>query len=76
MKRALRVLAVSAATGAAVVVGPATAASAAHCTDSGMPGSSDFAAHVRAANGPGGHAEGDHRGWASCEERSANFVTP
>lgn len=47
--------------------------SAAHCTDNGGPGHSDFAAHVRGAQDPGGHNEGDHRGWASCEENSKNF---
>ena len=49
-------------------------AAAAHCTDSGAPGNSDFTAHVRANNAAGGHDEGDHRGWSSCEESSANFV--
>lgn len=39
---------------------------AAHCTDNGGPGNSDFADHVRASNGPGGHDEGDHQGWSSC----------
>lgn len=43
-----------------------SAAVAAHCTDDGGPGSSDFADHVRATNGPGGHDEGDHQGWSSC----------
>ncbi len=50
------------------------AASAAHCTDNGEPGNSDFAAHVKATNGPGGHNEGDHKGWSSCQATSANFV--
>ncbi len=45
-------------------------ASAAHCTDNGGPGNSDFAAHVRASNGPGGHNEGDHQGWSSCESQA------
>lgn len=45
-------------------------ASAAHCTDSGGPGNSDFAAHVKAGNGPGGHDEGDHQGWSSCEPQA------
>lgn len=40
----------------------AGSASAAHCTDSGMPGNSDFSVHVRTA----GHAEGAHQGWSSC----------
>jgi hypothetical protein len=48
-------------------------ASAAHCTDNGGPGHSDFATHVQATNGPGAHNEGDHKGWASCEENSNNF---
>ncbi|MGA8988329.1 hypothetical protein [Aeromicrobium sp.] len=41
-------------------------ASAAHCNDSGGPGNSDFSSHVQANNGPGGHNEGDHQGWSSC----------
>lgn len=45
-------------------------ASAAHCTDNGGPGNSDFAAHVRASNGPGGHNEGEHQGWSSCEPQA------
>lgn len=57
-------------TGTALTVGSlalgAGPASAAHCTDNGGPGSSDFADHVRASNGPGGHDEGDHQGWSSC----------
>ena len=44
----------------------ASPASAAHCTDNGGPGQSDFANHVKGANGPGGHDEGDHKGWSSC----------
>lgn len=54
-----------------VVVAPG--ASAAHCTDAGGPGHSDFADHARAQQGPGGHNEGDHRGWSSCEEHSTNL---
>jgi len=55
-------------------LGPAGgSASAAHCTDNGGPGDSDFAAHVRGAQNPGGHNEGDHRGWSACEENSANY---
>ena len=61
----------TAATALAMAAGPAAAA---HCTDNGGPGNSDFAAHVRANNGPGDHNEGDHRGWASCEENSANYT--
>ncbi len=45
-------------------------ASAAHCTDNGGPGNSDFAAHVRANAGNNGHNEGDHQGWSSCEEQA------
>ncbi|MDP1794825.1 MAG: hypothetical protein Q8K63_11900 [Acidimicrobiales bacterium] len=56
------------AVGAAVWSAPQ--ASAAHCTDNGGPGNSDFAAHVRASNGPGGHNEGDHQGWSSCEPQA------
>ena len=52
------------AAGAVSVLGTGTA-SAAHCTDNGGPGHSDFAAHAR-ANGAGEHNEGDHRGWSSC----------
>ncbi|MEZ5295844.1 MAG: hypothetical protein R2697_06100 [Ilumatobacteraceae bacterium] len=47
-------------------------ASAAHCTDNGGPGHSDFAAHVRANKGPG-HNEGEHKGWSTCEENSNNY---
>ena len=57
-----------------ISVGSAGAASAAHCDDRGGPGNSDFAAHVKASNGPGGHKEGDHKGWSSCQETSANYV--
>lgn len=49
-----------------IFVGTAGPASAAHCNDAGGPGHSDFAAHVQSTNGPGGHNEGDHRGWSSC----------
>ncbi|MGI9085504.1 MAG: hypothetical protein ACR2FE_09475 [Aeromicrobium sp.] len=45
-------------------------ASAAHCADNGGPGNSDLAAHVKASNGPGGHTEGDHQGWSSCEPQA------
>ncbi|MEO6605874.1 MAG: hypothetical protein ABIN55_09695 [Aeromicrobium sp.] len=51
---------------AAALTATGGAASAAHCTDSGGPGHSDFAAHVQANNGPGGHNEGDHKGWSTC----------
>ena len=54
-------------------VGSAGVASAAHCVDSGGPGNSDFAAHVRALNGPGGHNEAIiHQGWSTCQETLAN----
>lgn len=56
------------------MMGSTGAASAAHCADNGGPGNSDFAAHVKASNGPGGHNEGDHKGWSSCQETSANYV--
>ena len=61
---------------AAIAFGPAGGASAAHCTDTDAPGNSDFAAHVKASNGPGGHNEGDHRGWSSCNPNSPNIVAP
>lgn len=64
-----KILALTFATGgtlAAAVAFAAAPATAAHCTDSGGPGNSDFAAHVRANNGPGGHNEGEHQGWSSC----------
>lgn len=65
MKRAWMLAgAVVMAVGAGVMSAPT--ASAAHCTDNGGPGNSDFADHVRASNGPGGHNEGDHQGWSSC----------
>jgi hypothetical protein len=73
MKRALAVAFSTATMAGVVLVGGAGGAQAAHCTDNGGPGHSDFAAHVRANNGPGGHNEGMHKGWASCEENSANF---
>lgn len=57
--------------GAMAAAGPATAA---HCTDNGGPGNSDFASHVKANNGPGGHNEGDHKGWSTCEENSKNYA--
>jgi len=71
-KRTIRLLV---ATGVAALSLGATAgsASAAHCTDNGGPGHSDFAAHVKANAGNNGHNEGSHRGWSTCEENSANF---
>ena len=74
MRKALAATFATAALAGAALVGSAGVAAAAHCNDAGMPGSSDFAAHVRAASGPGGHDEGDHKGWASCEDDSANYV--
>ena len=53
-----------------ISIGSAGSASAAH----GGPGNSDFATHAMSASGPGGHNEGDHRGWSSCQETSANYV--
>lgn len=38
------------------------------------PGNSDFAAHVKASKGPGGHNEGDHQGWSQCQETSNNYI--
>lgn len=57
-----------------ISMGSAGAASAGHCADNGGPGNSDFANHVRASNGPGAHDEGDHKGWSTCQETSANYV--
>lgn len=74
MKRALAVAFSTAAMAGTVLVAGAGGAQAAHCADNGGPGNSDFAAHVRTASGPGGHNEGDHRGWSTCEENSANYV--
>ena len=60
----------SAALAGAVVVGGANPAAAAHCTDSGGPGNSDFAAHVQSAS----HSEGrTHKGWSTCQPTSANY---
>ncbi|MBY5162442.1 hypothetical protein [Salsipaludibacter albus] len=50
----------------ALAAGPAAAA---HCSDLGEPGNSDFASHVR-ANAGQGHNEGEHQGWSSCEEQA------
>lgn len=65
MKRTLSVLAATGLAAAALAL-TGGAASAAHCADAGLPGHSDFAAHVKATNGPGGHNEGDHKGWSTC----------
>lgn len=56
-----------------MAVGTAGTASAAHCADGGGAGNSDFAGHVKAQNGPSVHNEGDHKGWSSCQETSANY---
>jgi len=72
MRRHLaRSIAVAAIVGG-ISMGSAGVASAAHCTDSGGPGNSDFAAHVKAS--PSGHKEGEHKGWSSCQETSANYA--
>lgn len=71
MQRRLAIALTAGLTAATLGVAGGTA-SAAHCTDNGGPGHSDFAAHVRAEQGPGGHNEGQHRGWSSCEENSNN----
>ena len=64
MKKKKIVLAcVFAAMSSLMVAGPA---SAAHCTDEG-PGHSYFGkVHTVGNNGPGGHDEGDHKGYSSC----------
>ncbi len=69
MKRTFAVLAATAAASAMMALGAAPA-NAAHCADRGGPGHSDFATHVQANNGPGGHNEGDHQGWSSCEPQA------
>ena len=61
----------SAALASAAIAGNAGTASAAHCTDTGAPGNSDFAAHVRSAS----HQEGvTHKGWSTCQPTSANYA--
>lgn len=67
-----RFLAISATAGLAAftLTFAGAPAQAAHCDDRGLPGNSDFAAHVRDSNGPGGHNEGDHQGWSSCESQA------
>jgi hypothetical protein len=69
INRLSRTFLIGAVTAAGLALGSAPA-SAAHCDDRGLPGNSDFAAHVRASNGPGGHNEGDHQGWSSCEPQA------
>jgi hypothetical protein len=70
MKRTIAVLLATGATAAAVVLTGAPA-SAAHCTDNGGPGNSDFATHVQMAT----HQEGVvHKGWSSCIPGNPNFT--
>lgn len=64
MKKTLTVL-MAAGAAAATVLLTGGSAGAAHCAEKGGPGNSDFGAHA-AANGPGAHDEGDHKGWSSC----------
>lgn len=64
MKRTLIAIATTAA-GLGGLTLAASPAGAAHCTDASGPGNSDFGKHA-AANGPGAHNEGDHKGWSSC----------
>ena len=73
MQRRLAVALAAGITAATLGVAGGTA-SAAHCTDNGGPGNSDFAAHVQAAQGSGGHNEGDHKGWSSCVPGNPNFT--
>ena len=54
---------------AAMLTLTASPAAAAHCTDKGEPGNSEFGAHAK-ANGSGEHNEGDHQGWSSCEPQA------
>ena len=71
MKKSLKALIAGTALAAIATVGSMSPASAAHCTDNGRPGNSDFAAHVRAAS----HKEGStHKGWSTCQETSANYA--
>lgn len=69
-----KTLTVGLATGLAAAAMAFTAgpAGAAHCAEKGGPGNSDFGAHA-AANGPGAHDEGDHKGWSSCIPGNPNF---
>ena len=70
-KRITTILAAAALSVSMLGIG-ATPAFAAHCTDNGGPGNSDFADHVR--NRADGHNEGEHRGWSTCEENSNNYT--
>lgn len=70
MKRTIALLLATGGT-AAVLVATGGSASAAHCTDNGGPGNSDFADHVKSAT----HKEGvTHKGWASCIPGNPNFT--
>jgi hypothetical protein len=70
MQRRLAIALAAGITAATLGVAGGTA-SAAHCTDSGGPGNSDFAAHVQAAS----HSEGKtHKGWSSCIPGNPNFT--
>ncbi len=62
---------------AAATLAAGGTANAAHCTESGGPGNSDFGTHAK-ANGSGDHNEGDHKGWSSCIPGNPNqgFVRP
>ena len=73
MRRTIAMVIGAGAIAAATLAAGGTA-NAAHCTDRGGPGNSDFATHVRGASGPGGHNEGDHRGWSSCIPGNPNFT--
>lgn len=71
MKRTLSLLLATGGTVATIVVLSGGSASAAHCTDNGGPGNSDFATHVQAAT----HKEGVvHKGWSSCIPGNPNFT--
>ena len=66
MKKLAYAVATAAVT-AGIVVGSGAAASAAHC-------SGEYSDHVRATNGSGAHHEGEHRGYSTCNENSANYT--
>jgi hypothetical protein len=69
MKRTIA-LVFAAGAAAATVALTGGSASAAHCTDNGGPGHSDFATHVQTAT----HQEGvAHKGWSSCIPGNPNF---
>ena len=70
MKRTIA-LVFAAGAAAATVALTGGSASAAHCTDNGGPGHSDFATHVQTAT----HQEGvAHKGWSSCIPGNPNFA--